>query len=407
MGTDDLIDEMSDLDDQNQTAGIDTKEGAEKYDDLSPPTLAGRAQSWSPGAGNCSHHQELLTKFNENFFNKNPISPGEEVDNVANYVNMAKLFHTSDKDYAYSKENASSRKLIDKMAKKKNVTRHLSHLGFMDESCHSKESMLSQRSSASAYRGPEPKLKSGRKVNGILKRRDSSAGSVLSLDDLSGDALGAETNNNTATVNSPITKGKRNISFQTVDIREHERIAGDNPCVSKGVPLSIGWKYVQHDPLPLDDYENFKGPARDKVEMMVPSAVRRSMLRDEFGVTVKEMNESMKQVNITKSHRRHTVASEHMEGWTEVLQSAKRKFGRMVKGTSTDKEQHKLWEKAHKIAMGEYLKAKGNGSLGANPESVGAGQQGVGPTIVVDGKSPPCLEIAFDKQGGEDAAPQF
>mmetsp|Transcript_25042 Transcript_25042/g.50073 ORF Transcript_25042/g.50073 Transcript_25042/m.50073 type:complete len:135 (-) Transcript_25042:74-478(-) len=129
---------------------------------------------------------------------------------------------------------------------------------------------------------------------------------------------------------------------------------------------------------------------------MVPTAVRRSMLRQEFGVSIKEMNEAMKQANITKRQRRHTVATEHLEGWSEVLQSAKRKFKRIVKGTTTEKEMQKLWEKAHKSAMGDYLKAKGEGSLGKNPEEVGAGEKNVGPLIAADGTNPPFSEIVFD-----------
>ena len=53
------------------------------------------------------------------------------------------------------------------------------------------------------------------------------------------------------TVQANITNGANNIptkkngkkktcTFSVVDIREHERIAGDNPCVSKGVPIAIG-----------------------------------------------------------------------------------------------------------------------------------------------------------------------
>eukprot|EP00984_Skeletonema_dohrnii_P024205 scaffold13306_cov61-Skeletonema_dohrnii-CCMP3373.AAC.1 len=64
--------------------------------------------------------------------------------------------------------------------------------------------------------------------------------------------------------------------------------------------------------------------------MMVPASVRKSMLRDEFKISIADMNASMKGVNITKKQRRHTVASEHLEGWQEVTESAKRKFKRLM-----------------------------------------------------------------------------
>lgn len=376
----------------DQTAGIDTNET------LAAP-LTHRSQSWCPDSTASAAAA--------------PSDRDDESDNVANYINMSKLFRASSSDYAYSKENAKSRKVLEKMATKttsKRVAHRKSDVDYiLDDSSRSKESVLTLRSSASAYRGPEPRLKNGQRVRGVLKKRGSmfsngGSSSHGSAEDLlskthgsSGTDSGNGNNNNDGSnLGKPITKASRNISFSSVDIREHERIAGDNPCVSQGVPLSIGWGYYQHDSIDLDDYENGKGPARDKVEMMVPSAVRRAMLRQEFGVSIKEMNEAMKQANITKRQRRHTVATEHLEGWSEVLQSAKRKFKRVVKGTTTEKEMQKLWEKAHKSAMGEYLKVKGEGSLGKNPEDVGAGEKNVWPLIVEEKTNPPFSEIAFD-----------
>ena len=142
------------------------------------------------------------------------------------------------------------------------------------------------------------------------------------------------------------SKGMRRCAFSCVDIREHERIAGDNPCVSSGVPLSIGWGYYQHKSIPLDNYELNKGLPRDKVEMMVPADVRKSMLRDEFGVSLKEITIAEREANITKGQRRHTIASEHVDV-NDVVQSAKRKFLRLVKKKNPN-EQDKLCQ--------EYLK---------------------------------------------------
>ncbi len=77
----------------------------------------------------------------------------------------------------------------------------------------------------------------------------------------------------------------------------------------------------------------------------------------------------------------------------------------MVKRTTTEKEQQKLWEKAHKCAMGEYLKARGEGSLGNEPEEVGIGEKNVGPLIDGEGSTPlPFSEIEFDSAKGNEWA---
>ena len=59
----------------------------------------------------------------------------------------------------------------------------------------------------------------------------------------------------------------RRCTFGDVDVREHERIAGDNPCVRRGVPLGLGWGYRQHRSMSLDQFEHHRGPPRDKVNI--------------------------------------------------------------------------------------------------------------------------------------------
>mmetsp|Transcript_13120 Transcript_13120/g.22486 ORF Transcript_13120/g.22486 Transcript_13120/m.22486 type:complete len:611 (-) Transcript_13120:180-2012(-) len=323
-------------------------------------------------------------------------SDGE--DGPARYVNFNKLLQPSSSEYYYSQANRSNRQLLTKLDKKVKVKK-MSRSVSLDESNHSRVSYLSERSRLSSYRGPEQTLKNGKTIKSAMKKsRGSSAGSKLGESMLSGEFSLPELDEGDSKSGT-----MKRCAFSCVNIREHERVAGDNPCVTSGVPLSIGWGYYEHPAISLDDYEFNKGPSRDKIEMMVPAGVRRQMLRDEFGVTISEMNASMKDVNLTKRQRRHTVASEHLEGWKEVAESAKRKFKRFVKRTSTAKEEEKLWGLAHETAVKEYLKKNGDSSLGKNPESVGAGRINNGPKVAPENGQAPFLEISF--QG--ERAPSF
>ena len=318
--------------------------------------------------------------------------PSTNGEDVANFVNIAKL-EPGSSQYYYTPANRKNRQVLEKIGstrslkKKKGTT-------ILDDSTHSKASILTERSRRSSYRGPTPLKKDGSVVRGIMRNQSS----YHSNDGRSGDALSSA--DSLPSPEKEKVGGLKRCSFSSVDIREHERVAGDNPCVTSGVPLSIGWGYYQHDSISLDDYEFNRGPPRDKIEMMVPAGIRRQMLRDEFDVTIAEINASMREVNVTKRHRRHTVATEHMEGWSEVVQSAKRKFGRFAKKTSTKKEEEKIWERAHKQALSEYLSKNGEGSLGKNPQSAGAGSINKGPRIVSEengGEVPPA-EISFQEK---------
>lgn len=308
-----------------------------------------------------------------------------DVDNVANYIDPKKVVGKNESNYYYTPKNRSTRKTIEKI-KKSNKGR-AKEVDNLDTSQHARLSLLGQCKQRSSYFGPKYMRNDGSDVRGILKDK---AYHIRRSSLLSGLSMASENDDADSKKRPSI---KRSVSLASIHIREHERIAGDNPCVSSGVPLSIGWGSIQHDPIPIDAYETAKGPPRDKIEMMVPASVRRSLLRDEFKVPIADINAAMKSVNITKRNRAHTVASEHLEGWQEVAQSAKRKFKRLVNKTSTKQEEALLWEQAHKGATNSFLQKFGSGALGANPGDVDAGEIGVGPVVVAAADPPEEISI--------------
>lgn len=276
----------------------------------------------------------------------------EAGDAVADSIDFEKLLQPSSSEYYYSDANHNNRQLLDKVKIKKNKSFCRSMSLDHDASEH-----LSERLRASAYRGPEPLRRDGSSLKSAMKR-----GSQC---DVSVDAdSGTDSRSRSGAC-----------SFSCVDIREYERVAGDNPCVTKGVPLAIGWGYCQHGSIDLEEYEFNRGPPRDKIEMMVPADVRKEILRDEFGVPTQDMVAAMKEVTITKKQRVHTLGAEPFEGITEVAQSARRKLKRLVKGTSTAKEDEKMHAKAQQYALQKYSKAQ------TNPEGAGVGKTNNCPKI--------------------------
>lgn len=260
----------------------------------------------------------------------------DEVNDVVTNIDFKKLLQPSSSEYYYSNANRSNRQLLEKVKKIKPSSRNSGADALPD----ARVSILSERLKASSYRGPPPSRSDGSFVKSAMKRRYRSAEQFcLSTDSALASADGES---------EPDKGVARRCVFTCVDIREHERVAGDNPCVSKGVPLSIGWGYYQHESINLDDYEYNRGPARDKIEMMVPAEVRKEILRDEFGVSIEDIDAAMRDVAITKRHRKHTAGTEPLEGLLEAKESTKRKMKRFFKGTTTAQEEEKLWVQAQK-----------------------------------------------------------
>lgn len=55
-----------------------------------------------------------------------------------------------------------------------------------------------------------------------------------------------------------VLQSKRQVVFGDISIRRYDVTLGDNPSVTKGVPLSLDWTFVQQPTIALDDYEDMK-----------------------------------------------------------------------------------------------------------------------------------------------------
>jgi hypothetical protein len=150
----------------------------------------------------------------------------------------------------------------------------------------------------------------------------------------------------------------RSVSFGTVDIREHERVLGDNPSVRSGPPLSLGWKSsLEPISMKVEDYEKGKGEARSSSEYLVPKAVRERLLKEHAGVSRRDIAEAVRHVNKSKAQRKKTVVNLSMSKTEEKLETAKRQVKKILKARqSYNKEEARLWDEAHAAAMDKAKK---------------------------------------------------
>ena len=124
-------------------------------------------------------------------------------------------------------------------------------------------------------------------------------------------------------VESAELSGSLSVSFSNVEIREYPVILGNSPAVSNGPPLSIDWMFHPHPCLNLEEYETDRPPRRSYLQMAIPSRIRQTMLQTS-GHSKREIQKQIKEANIHRSKRRHTVSMLHQKQLHEMVEKTKR-----------------------------------------------------------------------------------
>lgn len=93
----------------------------------------------------------------------------------------------------------------------------------------------------------------------ILKKAHSDSGTTLfGMDDES-----SSTRTPAADAAASSSSEYKKVWFDTVAINYHKIVAGDNPAVSQGVPITIGWKAHDHEIVDLECFEATKKPKKN------------------------------------------------------------------------------------------------------------------------------------------------
>mmetsp|Transcript_42233 Transcript_42233/g.61698 ORF Transcript_42233/g.61698 Transcript_42233/m.61698 type:complete len:243 (-) Transcript_42233:90-818(-) len=207
--------------------------------------------------------------------------------------------------------------------------------------------LMSSRSSA--YAGPTPLGADGLPLKSCLssfQRRCSN--SRLSLL-----ALSAECEKD----NCCTQEGKQSVSFGAIEVRTHERMLGDHPCVSDGAPVTLGWKYNQQDAMPVDKYERARGPTRQLDQLRIPREMRVQILLEHANVPLRDVKEAelstlKAQEEMRKSMKRaRTSRSGQVD---EMKETARRRLRQIMSGGWKKQEEEELWRNAHDVAVAKF-----------------------------------------------------
>lgn len=137
------------------------------------------------------------------------------------------------------------------------------------------------------------------------------------------------------------------------------RQVGDNPSVTSGCPLAIGWKYNICGEFDIETYEAGHDKPREPCERL--SSQQREKILTEIG-RIPESKIMQGQVQAIYERRLRAETLEQIGGLKNcksigprerlyiLKESAARKIDRAKKGTSATREQQKLWDHAQDTA---------------------------------------------------------
>lgn len=157
-----------------------------------------------------------------------------------------------------------------------------------------------------------------------------------------------------------LVRSHRKVSFSQVYVREYSRVVGDNPCVCSGPPLSIGWKYNKRGETDIETYEAEKHLKAKASYCQSLSPEEREKLLIEIGeANHSQIMKGSMQASYDNKLRwqsferlggeKHYKSIGSRERVLIMKESARRKFERFCKGTSSSQEQQGLWDNAQEV----------------------------------------------------------
>jgi hypothetical protein len=125
-------------------------------------------------------------------------------------------------------------------------------------------------------------------------------------------------------VTKKASKGKR-VRFSVLQIRDYPMRVGDNPAVSKGVPITIDWTHDGEVTVSIDDYEHSRAgtPPRCMLELRIPPKMRTDILK-QLGNSAADMMVGTKVANVIRFQRRRTVEALQTAPMEEALEKYRR-----------------------------------------------------------------------------------
>ena len=122
---------------------------------------------------------------------------------------------------------------------------------------------------------------------------------------------------------------RRQINFSSIQIREYERVVGDHPDTRIGVPISLGWKFIEQPAVDITLYEADRLPK--KINLRMSSITRKNLLQTIFDISEEEIQEATIEVQKIKKQRQQSQKQSKVGAKTEsAMKSFRKKMKRAI-----------------------------------------------------------------------------
>ena len=103
------------------------------------------------------------------------------------------------------------------------------------------------------------------------------------------------------------SNGEKSVRFSSVDIRDYSLCLGDNPSVSRGVPISLDWDYDIEQSYELESYECNRCEDRRGPDQLKRPSLQRVHLLKSLGYSRGEISKQTKKTHLVKQQRFSTL----------------------------------------------------------------------------------------------------
>ena len=119
----------------------------------------------------------------------------------------------------------------------------------------------------------------------------------------------------------------RKIGFSHVEVRYYEQILADNPAVTTGPPIGIGWKYrIMKKDMSVDAWEHRQSPHRRYLTALVVTRHDRTNILYDIGYNQKQIAVAVREVLRVKNNRKQTYNNIRFQSMEEMVEELYRRF---------------------------------------------------------------------------------